>query len=251
MHLQICTMYIHTYIHIHAYACTYTYIYRYVYIYTYISTHAYTTNTSHEHISKIYLSFWFILFWLYILKHLFSYYARVLPAYMYVYHVCSVFVVVRIGYIGPFNWSYQWLWAVMWVLETEHGSSARIASTLNCWVISLAPIVLYICVCECVYVCICVCMHVCVLHIVCVFVYTCTYGCLHATVKVWRLMTTLVSVSAFYCLICESGPLCYTHRKALWVDHIHLCILRCCLWIQAANKVRINSQGIFCDYLCL
>jgi hypothetical protein len=37
------------------------------------------------------------------------------------------------------NWSYGRLWAVMWLLGTEPRSSARAASALNLWIISLAP----------------------------------------------------------------------------------------------------------------
>ena len=35
----------------------------------------------------------------------------------------------------PWTWSYIWLWATMWVLRTEPGSSERAASTLKHWII--------------------------------------------------------------------------------------------------------------------
>lgn len=37
---------------------------------------------------------------------------------------------------------------LMWVLGMELGSSARAASALNCWVISICVIYVYMCVCA-------------------------------------------------------------------------------------------------------
>jgi hypothetical protein len=44
----------------------------------------------------------------------------------------------RRGHQMPWNWSYKWLWASMWVMQTKPGSSPRVASELN-WAISPAP----------------------------------------------------------------------------------------------------------------
>lgn len=37
------------------------------------------------------------------------------------------------------NRSYRWLWAPTWVLGTKSESSARVASVLNCWAVSIIP----------------------------------------------------------------------------------------------------------------
>jgi hypothetical protein len=42
------------------------------------------------------------------------------------------------GY-DPLELEFGWLWAIMWVLGTEPGSSVRVTSALNCWVMSPAP----------------------------------------------------------------------------------------------------------------
>lgn len=39
----------------------------------------------------------------------------------------------------PYNWSYGWLWAAVWLLGTEHRLSASAASALICWATSLFP----------------------------------------------------------------------------------------------------------------
>jgi hypothetical protein len=63
-----------------------------------------------------------------------------LPACMYVHHVhvrcpqrpekCQM----------PWNCSYKWLWATMWMLRIESGYSARIASALSHWAICEASL---------------------------------------------------------------------------------------------------------------
>jgi hypothetical protein len=41
----------------------------------------------------------------------------------------------------PWNWIYECLWTLVWMLETEPGSSVRIVSALHCWAIPPAPFV--------------------------------------------------------------------------------------------------------------
>ena len=56
--------------------------------------------------------------------------------YVCVPHECLVPTEVRRGLQIPWNWSYGWVWATVWVLKTESGSSARATSALNHWAIS-------------------------------------------------------------------------------------------------------------------
>lgn len=58
--------------------------------------------------------------------------------YVYGPYVCLVHVGVKDGVRSP-GLSYRWLWAVMWLLRTKHGSSASAAPALNAQVISLIP----------------------------------------------------------------------------------------------------------------
>lgn len=58
--------------------------------------------------------------------------------YMHVCDICLVPVKVRAGCQIPWNWSDRWLWATMWVLGIEPGSSTRKPSAFNLWAISLA-----------------------------------------------------------------------------------------------------------------
>jgi hypothetical protein len=39
---------------------------------------------------------------------------------------------------SPWNWSYRWLWAAMWVLGIKPRTSARVACVLNHWAFSPA-----------------------------------------------------------------------------------------------------------------
>ena len=61
-----------------------------------------------------------------------------LPVYRYVHYLC-VPVGGRREHWIPWNWSYRWVWAVVWVLGTESGPSARAESTHDSWAISPAP----------------------------------------------------------------------------------------------------------------
>ena len=51
---------------------------------------------------------------------------------------CLVPTEARRGHRLPWNWSYRWLWATVWVLRIEP-ISGRVASVLNCWAISPVP----------------------------------------------------------------------------------------------------------------
>lgn len=54
-------------------------------------------------------------------------------------HVCPVPSLVRWAWQIALNFCYRRLWAAMWVLGVEPGSSAEEAGALNGWVISPAP----------------------------------------------------------------------------------------------------------------
>jgi hypothetical protein len=60
-------------------------------------------------------------------------------AWMFCTHVCLYTVCVP-GACGnqtvPRNWSYRWLWAVIWVLEIRPGTSGRAACAFQGWPIS-------------------------------------------------------------------------------------------------------------------
>ena len=56
---------------------------------------------------------------------------------MHVY-LCATCIQCR-GHWSLWNWSYTQLWAAMWLLEIEPGSSRRVASALNHWAISPTP----------------------------------------------------------------------------------------------------------------
>ena len=49
--------------------------------------------------------------------------------------VCPVPMRFRTRHLIPWNWSYRQLWATMWMLETEPGSSQRAATACNWWAI--------------------------------------------------------------------------------------------------------------------
>ena len=55
-----------------------------------------------------------------------------LHAWVYVFTSC---VSCRSPLRSDENWTYRQLWADIWVLRTEPGSSARAVSALNCWAI--------------------------------------------------------------------------------------------------------------------
>lgn len=61
----------------------------------------------------------------------------VLPAY-----ICTTYILVtlevRIRCWIPWNWSCWWLWATVWILETEPGSSVKVTVLLTAE-LSLAP----------------------------------------------------------------------------------------------------------------
>ena len=58
--------------------------------------------------------------------------------YLCIPHACVVPLKVRRGPRVPWDWSYKWFCAVIWVLEIELWSSRR-ATSLICWAISPAP----------------------------------------------------------------------------------------------------------------
>lgn len=60
-----------------------------------------------------------------------------LHVWMYTVHVLVPAVARRGGHIS-WNWSYKWLWAIPWVLETKTRSSARASGTLYHGAISRA-----------------------------------------------------------------------------------------------------------------
>lgn len=66
-------------------------------------------------------------------------YVGVLLAYVCV-HECVYLIPTepRTGYWVFWDWSYRWLWIILWVLEIELQSSGREASALNYGTISLA-----------------------------------------------------------------------------------------------------------------
>lgn len=61
----------------------------------------------------------------------------VLSAYIYTTYIL-VTLEVRIRRWIPWNWSYWWLWATVWILETEPGSSVKVMVLLSAE-LSLAP----------------------------------------------------------------------------------------------------------------
>lgn len=54
------------------------------------------------------------------------------------YHICPVSIEVR-RHQNQWNQSFRQMWAAIWVLVSEHGSSKRALSVLNQWVFSVAP----------------------------------------------------------------------------------------------------------------
>lgn len=65
---------------------------------------------------------------------------RVLPVCIMPVHCkCAVAMEARRGHWIPWNWSYWWLLAAMWVLGIEPWSSGRRVSLLNCWAILPVP----------------------------------------------------------------------------------------------------------------
>lgn len=54
------------------------------------------------------------------------------------YHICPVSMEVR-RHQNQWNQSFRQMWAAIWVLVSEHGSSKRALSVLNQWVFSVAP----------------------------------------------------------------------------------------------------------------
>lgn len=80
------------------------------------------------------------LFYLYIFfKKLFV--SSVLFAYICVCatHTCLEHKESRRGCWIPWHWSYKWWWAITWMPVNCPVPSSRMASTLNCWGISLTP----------------------------------------------------------------------------------------------------------------
>ena len=51
--------------------------------------------------------------------------------------VCLVYTEIRWKYWIPWSWNCRLLWAAVWVLGTEQGSSAKATSVLTCWAASL------------------------------------------------------------------------------------------------------------------
>lgn len=45
------------------------------------------------------------------------------------------------------DWSYRWLWATTWILETKHKSSGRAANALNYWTIKIGIYLFNLCMC--------------------------------------------------------------------------------------------------------
>lgn len=54
------------------------------------------------------------------------------------YHICPVSMEIR-KHENQWNQSFRQMWAAIWVLVSEHGSSKRALSVLNHWVFSVAP----------------------------------------------------------------------------------------------------------------
>lgn len=59
--------------------------------------------------------------------------------YIYIWHMCLLPVKTRRGCLIPWNCSYGWLWAVLWVLGTRTGFSVRVTNSFNHQVTSPAP----------------------------------------------------------------------------------------------------------------
>lgn len=59
-------------------------------------------------------------------------------------HVCLVLLEAKIRHKILWNWRCRWLWAEIWVLEIELGSSGRVTSDLHHWG-SLKPQLLVFC----------------------------------------------------------------------------------------------------------
>jgi hypothetical protein len=88
----------------------------------------------------VYLSHWLLLLWqsvlLLLLKNVYLFYMYVCgPECICVPHVSR-------GPQIPWNWSYRWLWATMWVLGIEPGSYWREACALSHW--AIPPVLLKI-----------------------------------------------------------------------------------------------------------
>ena len=60
----------------------------------------------------------------------------------FILHAGLVHFEIRKEYKMLLFWSYQQLWAAMWMLGTELWSSMNTASSLNCWAISFQPHIL-------------------------------------------------------------------------------------------------------------
>lgn len=54
------------------------------------------------------------------------------------YHICPVSMEIR-KHQNQWNQSFRQMWAAIWVLVSEHGSSKRALSVLNHWAFSVAP----------------------------------------------------------------------------------------------------------------
>ena len=73
-----------------------------------------------------YMCIFLVIMWAFLIIHFYFMFIGVLLACLW-------------GYQKPWNWSYTQLWAVVWVLGIEPGSSGRTASALNLWATSVSP----------------------------------------------------------------------------------------------------------------
>lgn len=95
------------------------------------------TNTSPKNIVDSFFSFINILFYYFM-------YISILPACVCILPVCFLSMEARRRLWVPWDWSYRWLQAILWVLKTEPSSSAKATKTLNLWAKSSGPHFLFL-----------------------------------------------------------------------------------------------------------
>lgn len=93
-----------------------------------------------------------IIFWIYFCFYILC--MNVLPTCVYVYHMYAWSLVkVRRRLWIPWNWSYGWLWATVWVLgnglppPTHPQISTRVLVLINCWAVCPVLIGFFLFVC--------------------------------------------------------------------------------------------------------